>query len=48
MTLLVTVNKKHICNAVFIIVIINVIISKVFIRIVVISRAWVNPTQAEP
>ncbi len=41
MTLLLTVNKKHIFNATCINVISKVIISKVFISIVVVSAYWV-------
>ncbi len=38
MTLLKTVNKKHICNVAFINDVVKVIISKVFISIVVVSQ----------
>jgi hypothetical protein len=39
MTLLITLNKKHICNVAFINVISKVVIRKVFISIVVVSTA---------
>ncbi len=42
MTLLTTVNKKHICNVPFIYVIGKVIISKVFISIFVVSKQQIQ------
>jgi hypothetical protein len=38
MTLLITVNKKHICNFPFINIISKVVISKVFINIAIVSH----------
>ena len=42
MTLLITVNKKHICIVTFINVISKVVISKVFIYIVVVSLFYAS------
>jgi hypothetical protein len=43
MTILITVNKKHICNVAFIDVLSKIIISKVFISIAIVSfidKSW--------
>ncbi len=48
MTLLLTVNKKHICNVAFINVISKVVISNVFLSIELLGSCWVASSRDDP